>query len=305
MTREELRELVSISEALDLLEIPGPNKIPGHINCLFHDENTPSLAIYEDHWHAFCCGIGGDVVNLVMRALGCTYPQAARFLSGYADDVDRGEVRVQRAEKILLDLTEQFERESQDLGLTLRDDVTSLLHHKWPHLHQARLQDWGIRASDYNLLVPHRDAEGIVRGVKTRSLLPARLGTKNAFKGSTFTSRLYRVLDRSDARVVWLTEGESDTWTLSQHFVNVPTVAVYGLPSGASTWRDEWADELLSHGGIIYVVFDNDNAGVAARKRVVDAINKKAGRLMAWAYEVAPPANDVSEAYFGGWRPTS
>ena len=37
----------------------------GMVRCPFHEDRTPSMKLYEDHFYCFGCGKHGDVINLV------------------------------------------------------------------------------------------------------------------------------------------------------------------------------------------------------------------------------------------------
>lgn len=49
--------------------------------CPFHDDKSPSLKIYPDHFYCFGCGETGDGVGFVAKAFGMTQLQAAKKLS--------------------------------------------------------------------------------------------------------------------------------------------------------------------------------------------------------------------------------
>ena len=55
---------------------PTPNPIrikpdaDGKIHCPFHDDSTPSLHVYADHWHCYGCGAHGDFVDWLMMVGG-------------------------------------------------------------------------------------------------------------------------------------------------------------------------------------------------------------------------------------------
>ena len=42
----------------------------GKIYCPFHDDSTPSLHVYADHWHCYGCGAHGDFVDWLMMVGG-------------------------------------------------------------------------------------------------------------------------------------------------------------------------------------------------------------------------------------------
>ena len=50
-------------------------------NCLFHDDKTPSMKIYGDHFHCYGCGEHGDMITLVERLFSITPIQAAQKLA--------------------------------------------------------------------------------------------------------------------------------------------------------------------------------------------------------------------------------
>ena len=41
----------------------------GMCRCLFHDDRTPSMKLYDDHFYCFGCGASGDVIDLTGRVL--------------------------------------------------------------------------------------------------------------------------------------------------------------------------------------------------------------------------------------------
>ena len=51
--------------------------------CPFHHEKTPSFIVNPDKqiFHCFGCGVGGNVVNFVMRQERMEFPEAIRFLA--------------------------------------------------------------------------------------------------------------------------------------------------------------------------------------------------------------------------------
>jgi DNA polymerase len=50
------------------------------INCPFHDDSTPSLKLYSDHFHCYGCGAHGDLVDWLMMTEGLTRGEAVRVL---------------------------------------------------------------------------------------------------------------------------------------------------------------------------------------------------------------------------------
>ena len=67
-----------VKESLNLIEVAKHYGIEvnrsGFTSCLFHNERTPSLKLYDDHFHCFGCGKSGDVIALIAQRLISTSP---------------------------------------------------------------------------------------------------------------------------------------------------------------------------------------------------------------------------------------
>lgn len=64
---------------------------PDHFKalCPFHpDQDTPSLALYNDHYHCFGCGAHGDVIALVMALAELDFVKAIEWLLARYDGLD-------------------------------------------------------------------------------------------------------------------------------------------------------------------------------------------------------------------------
>ena len=56
----------------------------GMVRCPFHEDRTPSMKLYEDHYFCFGCGKHGDVINLVaelFQSHPTTQPASWRAIS--------------------------------------------------------------------------------------------------------------------------------------------------------------------------------------------------------------------------------
>ena len=86
-TQLEIPELVA-APAIELPRPPqvslrsliGKRLIDGKLCCPFHDDHTPSLAIYDDHFHCFGCGAHGDQVDWLMMIEGMSRDEALALL---------------------------------------------------------------------------------------------------------------------------------------------------------------------------------------------------------------------------------
>lgn len=78
---DEVKARVPIREAVRRYA-PGMTWRGGQaICCPFHAEKTPSMRLFEDHFHCFGCGAHGDVIDLVGRLLGIGAQRALETLN--------------------------------------------------------------------------------------------------------------------------------------------------------------------------------------------------------------------------------
>jgi hypothetical protein len=59
-----------------LVDVIGEPLINGKIRCPFHDDHSPSLHIYDDHFHCFVCGAHGDVIDWLREREGLSLAEA-------------------------------------------------------------------------------------------------------------------------------------------------------------------------------------------------------------------------------------
>lgn len=71
---EAVKENVNLKRAAEYYGLEVRN---GMALCIFHDERTPSMKLYDDHFHCFGCGKHGDVTDLVAKLLNLSPKEAA------------------------------------------------------------------------------------------------------------------------------------------------------------------------------------------------------------------------------------
>ena len=303
---------LDIHAVLDALDI-GPLRHDRKINCPLpnHDDRTASCHVYQDNrWHCFGCGAKGDLIDLVRGVMGCSYGAAVMFLARHADlDPETLPERLrsaapERREPEYVDLGDRFIRES---FLLLGDRGAEARHYiveRWGLDPVAIGHAFDVRAAANAIWIPHRHNATVV-GVKVRSLTT---GDKVSMKGSRFTGHLYRPWNWKELAlscpVALVVEGEPDTW--AAHSVRGQDYDAFGLPSGASTVRQEWFDELYACGyRNLWICTDNDEAGRKARERIEECWyrTKNLGAI-AWRHIYVPSAHkDFADAARKGWRP--
>lgn len=52
----------------------------GFTSCLFHNERTPSMKLYPDHFHCFGCGKSGDVIALAAQRFRISQFDSAKLI---------------------------------------------------------------------------------------------------------------------------------------------------------------------------------------------------------------------------------
>jgi DNA polymerase len=65
---------------VSLADLIGEPLSDGKIRCPFHDDNTPSLQIYPDHFHCYVCGAHGSAIDWLMTVEGMDRAEAIRHL---------------------------------------------------------------------------------------------------------------------------------------------------------------------------------------------------------------------------------
>lgn len=253
--------------------------------CPFHDDNNPSLSIWNTQngqmWKCWTCGISGGVRDLVAKlwpdenpdtTLASLPPIAARpntapvFNASYWNGII--------AQVIGTSVSRSFVRDF------LKQRGLGRLSAEWL---EGR---WGVCAMrSVGLIIPYYNAEGNLVGVKTRSVFGS--DKPKSVAGSRFSDVMYgswhRLPPEQSVRIV---EGETDAWTSDAIFGYA-----LGLPTGAmSTPRPELVPK--SHRPPI-LMFDGDDAGRMATKRWVDALD------VCYTYEM-PDGKDVSDLYREG-----
>lgn len=76
-----IRESIPLSDVCDKLDLS--TKEYGRqmrVLCPFHNDRTPSLHIYEDHYHCFVCQAHGDLFNLVQKVKEVDFQGAIKWV---------------------------------------------------------------------------------------------------------------------------------------------------------------------------------------------------------------------------------
>lgn len=73
----EVKATVSVPSAAEYYGVEVRN---GMTVCIFHNDRTPSMKLYDDHFYCFSCAEHGDVVNFTAKLFGLSQYEAAKKL---------------------------------------------------------------------------------------------------------------------------------------------------------------------------------------------------------------------------------
>ena len=76
---EIIKEAVSTYDLLDML---GIELYKDKIICPFHNDNNPSMWVYDDHFHCFSCGEHHDVISFTKKYLNLNFKETIQMLAG-------------------------------------------------------------------------------------------------------------------------------------------------------------------------------------------------------------------------------
>lgn len=74
-------ETVKQLDLITVAEQYGLSSRSGMVCCIFHEDRTPSLKLYGDHFYCFGCGAHGDVTDLTAKLFGLSPLEAAQKLA--------------------------------------------------------------------------------------------------------------------------------------------------------------------------------------------------------------------------------
>lgn len=76
---KDIKDRLAMPDVAKILRIA--DKSFGNGVLSFHEERTPSLKVYEDHFYCFGCGATGDCTGFVATLFGITQFEAAKKIS--------------------------------------------------------------------------------------------------------------------------------------------------------------------------------------------------------------------------------
>ena len=79
------KRTIRIAEFIASIQVVYPQGKNHKTHCLFHDERTPSMELYEDtqRYHCFGCGVRGDLIDLAKHVWDCDTSESLRRLTAW------------------------------------------------------------------------------------------------------------------------------------------------------------------------------------------------------------------------------
>lgn len=238
-------------------------------NCPFHDDSRPSFAVFEsedgvERAGCWACGWRGDVFDVIRAARSCSFSQSLEIAREYAG-------RTNAPRRVRTSTVRDFSIETAGAMHAYASDPSPVNYfiqtkgYPWTAywLHTEFYVGVASYAGYGSIFIPHLDPQKICTGYKHRTghTPPVSAG------GSRFP-HLYGIWRDDGTRPVVITEGESDTWSVTWY---VPEVIVLGLPTGAATaLRSEWL--VLLGNRDVTICLDGDEPGRQATERWVAAL---------------------------------
>ncbi len=129
---EEVKAAVDVRSAAGHLGLAVRN---GMCSCPLHTDRTPSMKLYDDHFHCFSCGEHGDVIDLAQIIYGTSAYEAAKILAS-----DFG-IAVNNSRPVLKRCTQP--------NITAEDEKTAYrLIDSYVHLLERYLYEYAPRSPD-------------------------------------------------------------------------------------------------------------------------------------------------------------
>lgn len=165
-------DIEALKAGINIIDVIRPNvsKVikSGNITkvcCPFHDEKTPSMVIYDDHYHCFGCGAHGDAIKFLVEYEGLSFLDAVKKLGG-------GDFKLtERDQKQISEREEEYKQQ--------RMAAVAMARKRWEaakpatpenaYLMRKMVEPHMARIDGKALLVPVYDTNGEIQNVQTIS----------------------------------------------------------------------------------------------------------------------------------------
>lgn len=229
---EKLRGLsiVGVAQRLGL-------RVNSHRKCLcpFHDDHHPSMSLGRNNkYRCFVCDAHGDVINLVMRLLSKSFPDACRWLADEHNVIlteYKPTETMQEAKPFDASSYERF-FERPWLSPEARRFLFEERRLDERVVRWCRLTSWQDRQGVSWLQTPYYDRDGKLVGIQNRNLVKGALPRFRFPSGSECGIYNLPVLNLlRPAEPLYITEGCSDCWAMlsaGHKAIAIPSATLLG-----------------------------------------------------------------------------
>lgn len=295
-----MKDYRKVVDSIDLRYIvAGNSRVAGSkpvlISCPFHEDKTPSMAVYKDHAWCFSCSRRMTTLDYIAYLEGIDIGNDFCRVIDVAESKYTGKINVVNVEKVKQ--PEQNSQESKPLDPSLALFCHGNLGDKIMWLTSRGLKAETIRefVLGYHqnaYTIPHFSASGDLLNIKYRrdDFVDNKRSKYWGVSGRQYT-QLYncRALHKDYARKsdfsIVLTEGEFDCMRLWQEGINCVSV-----PHGVNSFKQVYVHEFTLFRRI-FIAYDMDKAGYDNSKLVKKMLGRRA-RVLKWNESIG---KDVSE----------
>jgi DNA primase len=231
--------------------------------CPFHDDTNPTFS-FNIQEGVFSCkkptceaADGGNIATFLMKYYGIDSHEVPSKLMemGYVD-------RISDNEPIDKEVVEKHH------SLLMKNDQAKSFLKNHRGINEDSMRKFKLGYDGSRLLIPVRDVDGAYVNVRKYS---TSADAKYLPWDSGYSASLFPINNLLDSDLVLLVEGELDAVLADQ--LGYPSLTTFG----ANTWSEGW-NHLFAN-KIVYICYDNDDAGDEGRKKVAKNIYEYASSV--------------------------
>lgn len=263
------------------------------LNCLWHEDKTPSLHIYQDGYYCFVCGVSGDHFDWLERVKGLAFQEAVSYLEHFSSITSNHFTKAvtfePRKPKQTYRVIPPNIAKSHDARVKRLERVPKALENHGFTLRDCKQLQ--IANDKGNAIFPIKGPEGRTLALKRRYLKsqPHRYDYLTKSHGTP----AWCSPNRAIALIVLIVEGELNGMMCWLALKKPKQIAVMGTAGVNASFYQE-----LVLNKTIYIYADADTAGQAAKQRWAEqASNANAKKV----YQLESWQRDACEivSYFG------
>ena len=293
---DEVAKTVNTRELLEKLSIEGIKDIGDEFSCRcpFHDDERNSFSINKETklWYCHAENVGGNIVQLVMRALEITKEDAYKFL-GIEREYEN-ENKIFRKSKTFFDVLKPNSKKKEEKKVYNVTSILELMSKEPPSYFFDRGFDmwlWNFfnlrfaHEGPYSnrVVIPVSDQNGDIIALTGRTVLLDGDKWKHSYKfeKAKHIFNIYNSLKyleeirynnkNGTKKSVYVVEGPFDVFRFYQSQI-FNAVAIFG-----ASMSDEQASILINNFSQATLVFDSDEAGYRCLKESVDKLKGQIG----------------------------